>query len=83
MTTENLKNNNNQSFEYQLLNRLESDCKYFLNYGNRNIKILWALNVNDQIEKMKELYNQLKIKPEWLTYEEILNYEKLMKENEE
>ena len=73
-----MQNKNDYTFEYQLLNRLQSDCDYYLNYGNKNTKHLWTLNVNDQIKKMKELYNQLPEKPEWLSYDKILNYEKLM-----
>ena len=33
-------------FRYQLLGRLQADCEYYLNYGNRNIRRLWAGNVN-------------------------------------
>ena len=29
-------------FRYQLLDRLRSDCEYYLNYGNRHPKTLWA-----------------------------------------
>lgn len=69
-----------QRFEYSLLSRLESDCKYFLGNGNGNVKDLWAGSVDKQIAKMKELYNQLEEKPEWITMEDIDNYEKQMKE---
>ena len=67
-------------FNYQLLDRLRSDCDYYLGYGNRNKKNLWAGNEKEQIEKMKELYNSFteEQKPEWLTYQQILQYEKLM-----
>ena len=41
-------------FRYQLLGRLQTDCEYYLNYGNRNIKRLWAGNVNLQIKLMVE-----------------------------
>lgn len=68
-------------FKYQLLDRLKSDCEYFLKAGNRNEKHLWAGNVDDQIAKMKELWNSLEEKPEWLTMEDIENYEKEMKQN--
>lgn len=61
-------------YNYQLLDRLKSDCEYFLGNGNRNEKDLWAGNVNDQIAKMKEIYNSLEEKPEWLTMEEIDDY---------
>ena len=62
------------SFEYQLLSRLKMDCEYFLNAGNRCEKHLWACNVNAQISKMRELYDLLPEKPEWLTREEIDDY---------
>lgn len=67
-----------QQFEYMLLARLQMDCEYYLNNGMWANKHLWAGNPQDQINKMKELYNQLNIKPEWLTMEKILSYEKLM-----
>ena len=68
------------SLDYQMLSRLQSDCNYYLGCGNRNEKNLWAGNVKDQIIKMKELWNQFTDdqKPEWLTYEQILQYEKEM-----
>lgn len=43
-----------------------------------NAKCLWALDEKKQIEKMRELYNLLPIKPEWLTKEQIDEYEKKM-----
>lgn len=72
-------------FNYQLLGRLKSDCEYFLGYGNRNVNRLWAGNVEDQIEKMKELHNNFSEngKPEWLTYDQITQYEKLMINNKQ
>ena len=68
-------------FKYQLLDRLKSDCEYFLKAGNRAEKHLWAGNVDDQIAKMKELWNSLEEKPEWLSMEDIENYEKEMKQD--
>ena len=68
-------------FKYQLLDRLKSDCEYFLKAGNRSEKHLWAGNVDDQIAKMKELWNSLEEKPEWLSMEDIENYEKEMKQD--
>ena len=69
-----------EKFNYMLLGRLQSDCEYFLGYGNHFEKALWAGNVADQISKMKEIHNSFPVskKPVWLTYEGILNYEKLM-----
>ena len=63
---------------YSLLSRLKTDCDYFLGYGNRCEKYLWAKDVKSQIAKMKEIWNNLKEKPEWLTMEQILEYEKKM-----
>ena len=31
-------------FKYQLLDRMRSDCDYFLGYGHRNELQLWAEN---------------------------------------
>ena len=71
-------------FRYQLLGRLQADCEYYLNYGNRNIRRLWAGNVNLQIKLMVELYNSFKEdeKPQWLTMDEIIAYGKAMAEEE-
>lgn len=75
------KDNEGSEYDYMLLDRLRQDCEYFLGNGNRAEKHLWAGNVNDQIAKMKELYNKLPEKPEWLTMEDIENYEKEMKQD--
>lgn len=80
MYEENVKNESNDTFNYQLLDRCVSDCKYFLGNGGRCEKFLWGGNVKNHIKKMKELYNQLEIKPEWLTILDIENYEKQMLE---
>ena len=69
---------NNQEFIYRLLSRLQSDCEYYLGHGGRSPRNLWALNEKEQIENMKDLWNQLEEKPEWLTYEQILEYESKM-----
>lgn len=66
------------SFEYQLLDRLKTDCNYYLGNGNRCEKHLWAGNVKDQIAKMKELYEILPVKPEWLSLDDIEEYETKM-----
>jgi hypothetical protein len=77
---ENVKNESNDTFNYQLLDRCVSDCKYFLGNGGRCEEFLWGGNVKNHIKKMKELYNQLEIKPELLTILDIENYEKQMLE---
>ena len=57
-----------------LLDRLRADCDYFLGAGGRSEKHLWAGNVHAQIKKMRELYDALPEKPEWLTAEAIDRY---------
>ena len=73
-----MKTEEEQTFEYRLLSRLQSDCLYFLGYGNRSVYSLWMGGVEDQIEKMKELYNSLTVKPKWLSMDDILEFEKQM-----
>lgn len=65
-------------FNYMMLSRLESDCKYFLGYGGRSERTLWAGSVEEQISEMKKLWNELEVKPEWLTMEQINDYEAKM-----
>ena len=69
---------NNLQFRYQLLGRLKSDCDYYLNYGNRHPKCLWAGNEAQQIEFMTKVHNSFKEdeKPVWLTMDEIIAYRK-------
>lgn len=64
---------------YMFLSRMQSDCKYFLD-GHEYNKFLWAGNVEDQIKYMKWLYNSFpkNKKPEWISMEEIEDYEKRM-----
>ena len=62
------------SGDYVLLDRLRADCDYFLGAGGRSEKHLWAGNVHAQIRKMRELYDALPEKPEWLTADAIDHY---------
>ncbi|UUD44616.1 LPD11 domain-containing protein [Bacillus pumilus] len=65
------------TFRYQLLSRLQSDCRYYLGNGGRNKKKLWAGDEKRHINTMKKLWNSFSIddKPEWLTWEDILALE--------
>lgn len=69
-------------FRYMLLSRLQSDCEYYLNYGDRSAKSLWAGDEQRQIDYMILLHNSFKEdeKPQWLTMDEILEYQKRMLE---
>lgn len=68
------------TFRYQMLSRLQMDCDYFLGNGNRADKHLWTGNVPDHIKIMRALYNSFSDdkKPEWISMEDIDNYEKEM-----
>lgn len=70
---------------YALLDRLKSDCDYYLGACLENSvdmtvaqKHLWAGTIERQIDKMRELYNGLPEKPEWLSLSDINQYEKKM-----
>lgn len=67
-----------ETFRYQMLSRMEADCKYYLGNGGRHPKHLWADNEKDQIACMKALWHSFpeEGKPEWLTLEQIQDYEK-------
>ena len=67
-------------FQYMMLDRLRSDCDYYLGFGGRNAKVLAEKNERQQIEAMKKLWLSFpeEGKPEWLTWEQILAYEKQM-----
>lgn len=69
-----------ESFRYQFLDRLKSDCDYYLGNGNRHSKHLWAYSVEKQIAYMKVIWRSFSknCKPKWLTWNEILRYEKKM-----
>lgn len=64
-------------FRYMLLDRMRLDCDCLLgNVANH----LWAGNITDQIGYMKALWESFPAdeKPEWLTMEQINEYEQKM-----
>lgn len=72
--------NRDDLFRYQMLGRLQGDCNYYLGYGNRNPRVLWAQDAKSQIDLMKALWDTFTLngKPEWLTKEDIKKLEKEM-----
>ena len=64
---------NPHRFSYMMLDKLRLDCKYYFGHGNRSKKI----DIAGIIAEMKEIWNNLPRngKPEWLTWEQILEYE--------
>lgn len=79
MTLEDILRHDNE-FKYGLLGRLRSDCEYYLGYGHRCERCLWANSVSDQIHLMKAIWKSFdkSKKPVWLTYKQILEYERRM-----
>ena len=65
-------------FQYQMLDRYRCDCDYYLGYGNRNPDVLSSKDEKEHIEAMKRIWLSFPEdeKPEWLTWEQILEYEK-------
>lgn len=61
------------SYKYQLLDRLKTDCGYFLGAGNRNPGTLWAGSVGTHLDCMRLLWNSFpeEDRPEWLTLEDL------------
>jgi len=74
----------NKKYNYMMLDRLRTDCEYYLGNGNRQKKHLWAGNEEEQIKEMKRLYNSFtdNEKPDWLKWNKILEYERLLKKEE-
>lgn len=65
-------------FKYMLLDRMRSDCKYYI-YSN-DADCLWAETPEHQINIMKELWNYFPEdkKPLWLTINQINEFAKKM-----
>lgn len=69
-----------ETFRYRMLSRMKMDCNYYLGNGNCYPGHLWAQNEYNQILYMKALWNSFPEdgKPEWLSMEQICEYEKKM-----
>ena len=67
-------------FRYMILDRMRQDCEYYLNYGSRSAKVLWAGDEKRHIQNMKDIWNSFdeNDKPEWLTVEEIDEFARKM-----
>lgn len=69
------------TFEYSMLSRLQGDCIGYLSEGDwryHQLSRIWAGDIQKHIDKMRSLWNALPIKPEWLTMEQINEYETRM-----
>ena len=67
-----------EKWRYMLLDRLRLDCVYYLGNGNRYAPHLWTHDERKQIDLMREVYASLPAPPEWLTLEDIADFEKQM-----
>ena len=67
-------------YRYSMLSRLKSDCDFYLGNGYGYEGHLWAGSVKKQIAEMRYRLNEFKDdeKPQWLTEEQIDNYEREM-----
>ncbi len=72
--------NSEKEFRYQMLGRLQSDCKYFLGNGNGDEKHLWGKDVRTHTDAMFALYDSFKDEevPDWITYTMIMEYKHWM-----
>lgn len=72
--------NSEPKFRYMLLDRMRQDCEYYFGNGGMNPKNLCNGDERAQIDEMKDIWNSFPDdgKPEWLTWEQILDYEKRM-----
>lgn len=67
-----------EKFRYQLLDRMRSDCEYFLNCGGGTA--IWGITVPEHIRYMKAIWKSFDKdkKPQWLGYRQIVAYERAM-----
>lgn len=71
-----------REMDYMLLDRMKSDCNYFLGNGNGYEGYLWGGSVEVICDEMEKLWNSFadNEKPEWLMLEQIHEYrEKMLK----
>lgn len=63
-------------FDYMMLDRMRIDCEYYKSAEHFNNS--HASTIRETIEEMKRIWNKFPkdLKPNWITYEQILGYEK-------
>lgn len=67
-----------REMDYMLLDRMRSDCHYFLRNGNGYEGHLWGGSVEVICDEMERIWNSLEEKPEWLSLEQIKEYRRKM-----
>ena len=63
-TVDKIFSSGDEGYPYAMLDRMKSDCEYYLGYGNRSSKYLWGKDPKQHIEIMRAIYNRLDPKPE-------------------
>ena len=68
--------------DYMMLDRLRSDCEYFLGNGNGFLGSLYYKDIDEHIKEMKKIYESFTAqeKPEWISLKDIDNYKEKMQE---
>lgn len=66
--------------KYKFLGRMKSDCEYYLGEGMKQVSALWGKSVDNHLKYMKELFFSIpgEKRPEWLTYQDILDFSEKM-----
>jgi hypothetical protein len=64
-------------FSYMMLGRLQMDLEYYFGCGKQCEKHLYYQDINEHLEEVKKLHATFpdNMKPEWLTEENIAEYE--------
>lgn len=67
-------------YKYMMLDRLRTDCEYFLGNGDRRPGVLWAGSVGTQLKIMRMLRDSFpeEDRPEWLSAEDLETYAREM-----
>ena len=68
------KNQADFKSDYMLLGRLKEDCLYYLGFGGRSPRVLWAKDEVKQIAEMERLYKIVPVKPVWITLKELKDF---------
>lgn len=73
---------NTRKADYMMLDRLRTDCEYFLGNGNGFLGSLYYKDIDEHIKKMKKIYESFTAqeKPEWISLKDIDNYKEKMQE---
>lgn len=69
------------TYQYQLLGRMQADCLYFLGFGNGRSE-LWGVTIAEHIAFMQTRYSLIVEKPEWLTEDDIKQFQQRMLESQ-